>query len=466
MRLEKNTIEEDKMKEYNITVNFQDGTIDSDFMELVENDYNSTTLKFKFDTDERVVLKMLYPDETVAYVNDIVNNEFTFGPGLLSQDGQYKMELTAYDGSGRLTNYATMDFYVRPELVSTDEIVEPDDRVPILDNLINEVENIDIDAAKEDGIATITITKKDGTTETVEIEDGAQGERGPAGPAGETGSTGPAGRDGVDGADGVSPTATVTKSGNIATITITDKNGTTTTTVSDGVNGTNGTNGTNGRDGVIQYTAGENITISENNVISATGGDLSNYYTKSEIDAYNIAGLHFSVYALGSNRTTHAYQIATNGSSGLSAGGDTDTWKEIYNDVLKHWKNGYNFIYVSTIGVGENNFAETMWIELTSINQTNITVYVRKLTERGKYTHTLTRDANNVVTNVSTSWDNNSGTYQIINSWNQQNITAKKIFTVLPESSVAPTTNDQMVNKKYVDDAISSAITDALGGSY
>ena len=39
MRLEKNTIEEDKMKEYNITVNFQDGTIDSDFMELVENDY-------------------------------------------------------------------------------------------------------------------------------------------------------------------------------------------------------------------------------------------------------------------------------------------------------------------------------------------------------------------------------------------------------------------------------------------
>lgn len=31
-------------------------------------------------------------------------------------------------------------------------------------------------------------------------------------------------------------------------------------------------------------TAGENITI-ENNVISAKGGDLSNYYTKSEIDA-------------------------------------------------------------------------------------------------------------------------------------------------------------------------------------
>ncbi len=39
---------------------------------------------------------------------------------------------------------------------------------------------------------------------------------------------------GRDGNDGISPTATVTKSGKVATITITDKNGTTTETVSDG----------------------------------------------------------------------------------------------------------------------------------------------------------------------------------------------------------------------------------------
>ena len=42
------------------------------------------------------------------------------------------------------------------------------------------------------------------------------------------------GQDGEDGEDGFSPTATVTKSGTVATITITDKNGTTTETVSDG----------------------------------------------------------------------------------------------------------------------------------------------------------------------------------------------------------------------------------------
>lgn len=76
------------------------------------------------------------------------------------------------------------------------------------------------------------------------------------------------GIDGTNGVDGFSPTANVSKSGNVATISITDKNGTTTATISDG---TNGTNGRDGRDGAIQYTAGDNITI-ENNVISATGG--------------------------------------------------------------------------------------------------------------------------------------------------------------------------------------------------
>ena len=72
------------------------------------------------------------------------------------------------------------------------------------------------------------------------------------------GDTGASGRDGTNGVDGFSPTASVSKSGSTATITITDKNGTTTAQVSDG------------EDAPI-YTAGENITI-ENNVISALPG--------------------------------------------------------------------------------------------------------------------------------------------------------------------------------------------------
>ncbi len=58
------------------------------------------------------------------------------------------------------------------------------------------------------------------------------------GPKGDPGNTGPQGEPGQAGADGISPTATVTKSGNVATITITDKNGTTSAAVSDGSDAT------------------------------------------------------------------------------------------------------------------------------------------------------------------------------------------------------------------------------------
>lgn len=54
-----------------------------------------------------------------------------------------------------------------------------------------------------------------------------KGEKGDKGDTGNTGATGPTGT------DGFSPTATVSKSGNTVTISITDKNGTTTETMQD-----------------------------------------------------------------------------------------------------------------------------------------------------------------------------------------------------------------------------------------
>lgn len=47
-----------------------------------------------------------------------------------------------------------------------------------------------------------------------------------------------------------------------------------------------------------------------------------------------------------------------------------------------------------------------------------------------------------------------------------QLINAKKTFTTLPESSITPTTSNQLVNKSYVDTAITNAIGTALGGDY
>lgn len=71
-------------------------------------------------------------------------------------------------------------------------------------------------------VDTYTITYTDGTTDTFDVTNGVDGQDGHDG------------ADGQDGADGFSPTATVSKVGDTATITITDLNGTTTATVQDG----------------------------------------------------------------------------------------------------------------------------------------------------------------------------------------------------------------------------------------
>ena len=65
-----------------------------------------------------------------------------------------------------------------------------------------------------------------------------RGPKGETGATGATGATGPAGQDGTDGTDGYSPSATVTQKSFGATVTITDKDGTTTADIYNGTSGT------------------------------------------------------------------------------------------------------------------------------------------------------------------------------------------------------------------------------------
>ena len=70
----------------------------------------------------------------------------------------------------------------------------------------------------------------------------------------------PKGKDGTDGDDGYSPTASVSKTGKVATITITDKNGTTSAQVEDGTDGTDGISPTVT---ITPITGGHRITITD-----------------------------------------------------------------------------------------------------------------------------------------------------------------------------------------------------------
>lgn len=84
-----------------------------------------------------------------------------------------------------------------------------------------------------DGISPVASVIKSGNKTTISITD-------------ETGTTTEEvldGKDGKDGIDGMTPTASVTKTGNVATITITDASGTTSETITDGNDGKDGKDG-------------------------------------------------------------------------------------------------------------------------------------------------------------------------------------------------------------------------------
>lgn len=116
-----------------------------------------------------------------------------------------------------------------------------------------------VSAVKSGAKTTLTIQNAEGDPTTVEINDGEDGTNGEEGatftphisnntlswtnnkglanpdPVNVKGDPGTPGTPGSKGDDGVSPTATVTKSGNTSTLTVTDVNGTTTANIQDGV---------------------------------------------------------------------------------------------------------------------------------------------------------------------------------------------------------------------------------------
>lgn len=144
------------MNTYNFDVNFATGRIYGPDLLLVVNDHNSTTFKFTFNQEGRYVFKLLYPDNTI-YVQDIINRELVLTKGVLNQEGNYKFEISLYGDDNRLTTARIKEFPVRLELVKTDEPVQADDRLPILDNLIEETNKV-LESAKNGEFDGATFT--------------------------------------------------------------------------------------------------------------------------------------------------------------------------------------------------------------------------------------------------------------------------------------------------------------------
>ena len=232
-----------------------------------------------------------------------------------------------------------------------------------------------------------------------------------------------------------------------------------------GATGQPGPQGLPGRDGAVQYTAGDNITI-ENNVISAEVPSigLDTYIETAPIDTNgNLDWNQFPTQTwlllprdknIGHYNTNNEF-VAESGFYNLNKNGDTSIPHQIrliniyYNKKLDdetHLQYKYQYVKLITL------YSDPGYSDILT-DGSSIKYYIKG----------------------STLWTDNSSLPELrdfspISSYVLTNkartFAQKQTFSVLPESSVAPTSNNQLTNKKYVDTAITSAITTTLGGSY
>ena len=244
----------------NVNIDFTNGINKITGINLITGDYASTKMVFQFDrTDGTKVLEMKSPSGELVYLGEIINNEVVLARvnnglnySIFSSEGRYIYEVSLYVDDSKLTSVKGELPVAKEQVIIDGEVVEPylplfDELMQDINNAIAETSNLDISASKSEHTTTITITDKEGQTSEVEILDGEQG------PAGQNGEQGPQGEQGPA-----------------------------------------------GRDGYVQYTAGENITI-ENNVISATGTDLTDYVKFTDFMSANksgVAKLQPTVYGL------------------------------------------------------------------------------------------------------------------------------------------------------------------------
>lgn len=269
-----------------------------------EKEINVTTIEFEFNEEitNDYVKEAYFTINGESYKQIIVNNECNIPGEVLEEKGQIEIGVVAYlvEDETEIKRYNPSPVFIstlsgslkdakNTEPITPSEMEQFEQALQVGLNAIGEAiedaSTLDIDATKTGNVATITITKQDGTTKEVEINDGLPGEKGEKGnpgnpgpantlsigsvtggttasatitgtspnqilnlvlPKGDKGETGPAGSPGVpgsagkDGSDGFSPIANVNKSGSTSIITIIDKNGTTTSQVNDGANGQDG----------------------------------------------------------------------------------------------------------------------------------------------------------------------------------------------------------------------------------
>lgn len=179
-----------------INVSFENGTCEISGINLVTGDYNSTVCKFTFDKEDGTkVFKMKNPNDQTVFEREIIDNEVVLTgydehdepASIFNSEGDYAFEVNLYDNNGRLTS-AKGVISVEEELVKEDD-KEIEVYKPLFDQLmeqlntaihnantaLDDANTLNVDATKEGNTGTITVTKTDGTEESINVYDGDSG---------------------------------------------------------------------------------------------------------------------------------------------------------------------------------------------------------------------------------------------------------------------------------------------------
>ena len=205
---------------------------------------------------------------------------------------------------------------------------------------------------------------------------------------------------GAKGEDGVSPIASVTKSGNVTTITITDKNGTHTQKVTDGTNGTPGVSGADGRTSYFhaKYSNDGGKTFTANNG-EATGDWIGTYTDFVEADSMNV-GTYTWVKIKGDQ-----------GVQGVKALQPTRNWTGTFTTIgMVQWAVIGDFNRTPVVGdvfLNLDGSSNTGTWEVTAISGTNVSIkllaYVKSKGADGKNGSSVTITSKSVTYQTSVS---------------------------------------------------------------
>lgn len=192
---------------------------------LNENEYNVHKVIFDFaeEYSDSLVKVALFTQDGTTYKMMVENNQCDIPPEILSKKGTFILGLYAYEvqdeelilrySPSPIKLFISAGSYIKDEDTENSEPITPTEmeqyeqilhdsvtemniKLAEIDEAIEEANNLDIDVTKEGDTATITVTKKDGTTKSETVKDGKDGK---------DGADGKDGKDGKDGQDGYTP---------------------------------------------------------------------------------------------------------------------------------------------------------------------------------------------------------------------------------------------------------------------